>query len=526
MEVDVAATTLGGDVDSRSPWSLLCVCGGLAWLLVLWATHTCWIKPRRLGRMLRAQGLGGTVYRFPAGDLTENGRLLEEAWSRPMPPCHDIVPRVAPHLHNAVKKHGNISITWLGPIAKVIIAEPKLVREILSDKSGQFEKFPKRHQDLVALGVASYDGEKWAKHRKILNPAFHLEKLKGMLPAFSACCSELISTWESRLADSDGSHEVDIWQDFQNLTGDVISRASFGSSFMEGQKIFKLQAEQAERVFKNFQYMYIPGYLFFPTENNKRMKEINREIEGLLGGIIQKRQRAIEDDGLSGKDLLGLILQSNKDIETPSMRMSTEDVFEECKLFYFAGADTTSILLTWTLVLLGIHPEWQDRAREEVLAVFGKHKPNFDNLSRLKTVTMIFYEVLRLYPPAVTMNRKTSKEMCIGGIIYPAGILLELPIILIHHNRDAWGADVLEFKPERFVGGISNATKNQPIFFPFGWGQRICIGQNFAMLEAKMALSMILQRFEFQLSPSYAHAPYTVLTLHPQHGAQIILKSL
>ena len=139
---------------------------------------------------------------------------------------------------------------------------------------------------------------------------------------------------------------------------------------------------------------------------------------------------------------------------------------------------------------------------------------------------MILYEVLRLYPPAVTMSRKISKEMRIGGIIYPAGVLLELPIILVHHNRDAWGADVLEFKPERFAEGISKATKDQPVFFPFGWGSRICIGQNLAMLEVKMALSMILQRFEFHLSPSYAHAPYTVLTLHPQHGAQIILKSL
>ena len=117
------------------------------------------------------------------------------------------------------------------------------------------------------------------------------------------------------------------------------------------------------------------------------MKEINRDIEGLLRGIIEKRERAIENDGLSGNDLLGLMLQSNKDSETPSMRMSTEDVIEECKLFYFAGMETTSVLLTWTLVLLGMHPEWQARAREEVLSVFGNDKPNFDSLSRLKTAS-------------------------------------------------------------------------------------------------------------------------------------------
>jgi len=350
-----------------------------------------------------------------------------------------------------------------------------------------------------------------------------------MMPAFSTCCTELIDRWESKVSDaSDGSYEVDIWPEFQNLTGDVISRTAFGSSFIEGRRIFQLQGEQAERVIKAFQYIYIPGFLFLPTQNNRRMKQINGEIEGILRGMIEKRERAIEKGEASGNDLLGLLLQSNMDSGTGSLRMSTEDVIEECKLFYFAGMETTSVLLTWTLVVLSMHPEWQHRAREEVLGVFGRvGRPSFDSLSRLKTVTMILYEVLRLYPPAVSLNRRTFKDMRIGGVTYPAGVVLELPIIVVHHNPDVWGKDAREFRPERFAEGISKATKDeQPAFFPFGWGPRICIGQNFALLEAKMALSMILQRFEFQLSPSYTHAPYTIITLHPQHGAPIIVKKI
>jgi len=227
-------------------------------------------------------------------------------------------------------------------------------------------------------------------------------------------------------------------------------------------------------------------------------------------------------------DLLGLLLESNmkESKGNAKLGLSTEDVIEECKLFYFAGTEATSLLLTWTLIVLSMHAEWQERAREEVLNHFGRARPDFDRLSRLKIVTMILYEVLRLYPPVIYLNRRTYKEMELGGIKYPAGVDLLLPLLFIHHDPTIWGTDASEFNPERFSEGISNATNYQTAFFPFGWGPRICIGQNFALLEAKMALCTILQCFSFELSPSYTHAPYTVITLHPEHGAQVKLKKL
>lgn len=141
-------------------------------------------------------------------------------------------------------------------------------------------------------------------------------------------------------------------------------------------------------------------------------------------------------------------------------------------------------------------------------------------------VTMILYEVLRLYPPAIAFSRKTYKEMVVGDVTYPAGVTLELPVLFIHHDPDIWGSDAHEFRPDRFAEGVARASKDRLAFFPFGWGPRICIGQNFALLEAKMALSMILQRFQFELAPTYTHVPRRVIMLRPMHGAQIKLRAI
>ncbi|EXB74884.1 Secologanin synthase [Morus notabilis] len=234
--------------------------------------------------------------------------------------------------------------------------------------------------------------------------------------------------------------------------------------------------------------------------------------------------------GGGGVDLLGLLLQC-KDGSGDHNSMTIDDIIEECKLFYIAGQETSASLLTWTMVVLSLHPSWQEKAREEVLQLCGNKTPHFNAINHLKIVTMILNEVLRLYPPLTLLLRYTKQVTRIGEFSIPAGVEALLLVLSLHVDPKCWGGDAKEFNPQRFSKGVARSSSkeydcNQTAFYPFGWGPRVCLGQNFAMIEVKMALAMILRHFSFELSPLYAHAPCVGLTLCPQHGAPLILHRL
>uniref|UniRef100_M1BGG8 CYP72A56 n=1 Tax=Solanum tuberosum TaxID=4113 RepID=M1BGG8_SOLTU len=274
------------------------------------------------------------------------------------------------------------------PISSSVDHRTRTCKGILT-KNYVYQKqiHPNPFSKILALGLSKLEEDKWAKHRKIISPAFQVEKLKHMLPAFYQSCSETISKWEE-IIPKETSFELDVWPDFQLMTSEVISRTAFGSSYEEGRIVFELQREQAEHVTDISRTVYIPGTRFLPTKRNKRMLEIKKQVQTTIKLIIDKRLRAMEAGETSKNDLLGILLESNmKEIEQHGSKdfgLTTTEVIEECKLFYFAGQETTSVLLVWTMILLCLHPEWQVRAREEVLQVIGNEKPNFEGLTRLK----------------------------------------------------------------------------------------------------------------------------------------------
>ncbi|KAK6134293.1 hypothetical protein DH2020_031983 [Rehmannia glutinosa] len=233
------------------------------WRILNWF----YIRPKRLERLLRKQGLKGNSYGLVYGDLKE---LLKMAGKQ----CRS-------------------------PSILMMISSP-----------GLWLLFTKPFRNMM------------------------------MIPVFCLSCDEVLNKWEKSLS-PEGTCEVDVWPDLQNLSSDAISRTAFGSSYQEGRKIFQLQGEQAEHLVMALRSIYIPGWRFVPTKRNNRMKEIAKEVQFLIRGIIDKRIKAMKAGEANNEDLLGMLLESNfQEIEQQGNRsfgMTIDEVVEECKLFYFAA---------------------------------------------------------------------------------------------------------------------------------------------------------------------------------------------
>ncbi|XP_027180765.1 cytochrome P450 CYP72A219-like [Coffea eugenioides] len=205
-----------------------------------------------------------------------------------------------------------------------------------------------------------------------------------MVPQVLVSCCNLIDRWKMLLA-ADGRSEIDINSELHGLSADVISRAAFGSSYKEGKKIFEHQKEQAVLASEAYRALYLPGLRFLPTKKNRRRYQVDIEIKAMLRDLICKKQKAMQDGEAGNADLLGLLLQCK---EEKGNDMTIEDVIEECKQFYLAGQENTALWLTWTLILLSMHPAWQEKARQEVLRICGKSPPEMDILHRLNIVSV------------------------------------------------------------------------------------------------------------------------------------------
>ncbi|KAJ6372196.1 hypothetical protein OIU76_026640 [Salix suchowensis] len=367
----------------------------LAFVFLIKIVVLLWCTPRRIEHHFSKQGIRGPPYRFFIGNVKEIVEMMLKASSQPMPFSHNILPRVLSFYHHWKKIYGATFLVWFGPTVRLTVSDPDLIREIFTSKSELYEKL--------------------------------------LVPVVAKSAIDMVEKW-SAMTNSD-EVEIDVCEWFQTLTEDVITRTVFGSSYEDGKAIFQLQAQQMVLAAVAFRRVLIPGYRFLPTKRNINSWRLDKEIKKSLMKLIERRKEKssinrTHQDGCP-KDLLGLMIQASNS----STDVTIHDIVEECKSFFFAGQHTTSNLLTWTTVLLAMHPQWQAQAREEVLRVCGSRDvPTKDDVAKLKTLTMILNESLRLYPPTIATIRRSRADVELGGYKVPGGTEILIPILALHHD--------------------------------------------------------------------------------------------
>ncbi|XP_027359429.1 cytokinin hydroxylase [Abrus precatorius] len=503
--------------------TLLVICVSLV-LRVAYDTISCyWLTPRRIKKIMEKQGVCGPKPRFLTGNILDMASLISRALSQDMKTInHDVVPRLLPHFVAWSKQYGERFIFWNGIEPRLCLTESGMIKEFLSKYStisGKSWQQQQGSKHFIGKGLLMANGGDWSHQRHIVAPAFMGDRLKGYGGHMVECTKEMLESLENVL--QCGESEVEIGEWVTKLTADIISRTEFGTNYEKGKQIFHLLTQLQSRCAQASRHLWFPGSRFFPSAYNREIKCMKMEVERLLMEIIESRKECVKmgRSNSYGNDLLGILLD---EITKEGDNLNLQLVMDECKTFFFAGHETTALLLTWTIMLLASNPLWQDKVRAEVREVFNGETPSLDQLSKLTLLQMVINESMRLYPPATVLPRMAFEDIVLGDLYIPKGLSIWIPVLAIHHSEELWGKDANEFNPERFASKSFIPGR----FIPFASGPRNCVGQSFAMMEAKIILAMLISRFSFTISENYRHAPVVVLTIKPKYGVQVCLKPL
>ncbi|KAJ6368362.1 hypothetical protein OIU78_000870 [Salix suchowensis] len=446
---------------------------------------------------MEKQGVRGPKPRPLTGNILDVASFLSKSTSKDMDQItHDTVSRLLPHYVAWSKQYGKRFIFWNGVEPRLCISETEMIKELLTKYSTKSGK--------------SWLQREGTKH--FIGRGLMVECTKNMLQSL-------------RNAVESGQTEVEIGEYMSRVTADIISRTQFGSSYEKGKQIFHLLTELQSLCHQATRHLCLPGSRFFPSNYNRQIKSKKMEVDSLLLEIIQSRKDCVEIGRSSsyGDDLLGMLLNEMERKRSDGFNINLQLVMDECKTFFFAGHETTSLLLTWTVMLLASNPCWQEKVRAEVSEVCNGETPSIDHLPKFNLLNMVISESLRLYPSGTLLPRMAFEDIKLGDLEIPKGLQIWIPVLAIHHSEELWGKDANEFNPDRFASKSFAPGRH---FIPFAAGPRNCIGQSFAMMEAKIILAMLISQFSFNISDSYRHAPVVVLTIKPKYGVQVYLKPL
>ena len=394
-----------------------------------------------------------------------------------------------------------------------VVNDPKEVRKIMIDNVKEFPKSDMLHEllkPLLGVSIFTTNGEVWKKQRELLRPSFEMTRISKVFDLMSSAAADMMDRFRKY---PDGSIvEVDEHMTF--VTADVIFRTIMSSKLDEikGKEILHafvtFQEETARTAIRKF--FCVPQWLSNILGENKRMKA-GAVIRKSLSDIIKPRYENYESDTYC--DILSSLLHT---VDASSgERFSFEEILDQVSMLFLAGHETTASSLTWTLYCLSLDQDAQQKAYNEIISINKDGKFSISDIKDMKYLTNVFKEALRLYPPVGFFARQSKGEAKIRDKVLQKGSGVVVAPWLIHRHDDFWDAPH-EFRPDRHNENIPKEK-----YMPFGLGERICIGQGFAMQEAIIILANILREFKLELKDGFVPDVVGRLTVRSANGMMI-----
>ena len=411
-----------------------------------------------------------------------------------------------------VRQYGDfVKLPLLGPRV-YLLNHPDYVKHVLQDNHENYTRSPTFERFKIVLGenLLTSEGEFWRKRRRLEQPAFHHKKVAEYGQIITECTASMLDRWEETCR----RHEpVEVHRETIHLTMDVVTKALFGVSvgrdWEEAIKAFTVTQEWGYR----WRWLPIPAGL--PTPWNRRFKQACRTLDRIVYDMIRRRR----ENGDGENDLLGILMNARDD-ETDNA-LSDKELRDEVLMLFSAGHETTSNNLAWTCYLLSKSPAAREKVEDEVDRVLRGKAPATEDSTRLTYTKMVIQESLRLYPPSRVLLRRAVSADRVGDYEIPAGAIVIFFQWAVHRHPDFW-ENPESFDPDRFALERS-ANRHPYAYFPFGGGPRKCIGYEFALLEAQLALAMVAQRFRLCLVPGHPVVPDPLITLRPRYGIRMTL---
>ena len=436
-------------------------------------------------------------------------------------------------LFNLFRIYGKIFRLSFGPKNFVVISDADLARHILLTNANNYTKglLSEILDFVMGQGLIPADGEVWRVRRRAVVPALHKKYITAMTEMFGDCALHGSAMLQKA---SDAGEAVEMENFFSRLGLDIIGKAVFNYDFdsltTDDPVIKAVYTTLREAEYRS---TYPIPYWNFPplralVPRQRECTAALQIISDTLDELIAKCKKLVEDEDqefveefLSRADpsILHFLVASGDDITSKQMR-------DDLMTLLIAGHETTAAVLTWTFHLIVDRPDVIAKIRAEVDAVLGDRKPTVEDMRALKYTTRVINESMRLYPQPPVLIRRAINDDVLGGYKLEAGADIFISVWNLHHNPDYWpNAEV--FDPERFSldGPIPNEVTEEYRYMPFGGGKRKCIGDQFALFESIVGVSMLVRRFDFWRSEDAPEVGMTTgATIHTTNGLWLKMK--